>query len=164
MITIRQFQPADWPAVQNIYQQGIETNQATFQPKAKTWAEWDESNLPQCRLVATTADETVVGWATLSAVSKRAVYQGVAEVSIYIAADQRGQGVGKLLLTALVEASEQAGFWTLQAVIFPENQASVAMAERCGFRLVGRREKIGRQHGLWRDTVLLERRSRVVGV
>jgi len=161
MIQIREFQQSDWPAVQRIYQQGIDTKNATFQPRAKSWAEWDSSNLPQCRLVAEIAGE-VAGWAALSAVSTRRVYRGVAEVSVYISAAHRGQGVGKRLLSALVSESERAGFWTLQAVIFPENRASVALHQKCGFRIVGRREKLGKMDDTWRDVLLLERRSRVV--
>ena len=162
MIKIRVFDKADWPAVQDIYQQGIDTKNATFQSKAKTWEEWNDSALKVCRLVATDVTE-VVGWAALSAVSGRAVYAGVAEVSIYVALARQGRGIGKQLLAALVDASEQAGFWTLQATIFPENRASVSVHESCGFKTVGLREKLGQMDGVWRDVVLMERRSKVVG-
>lgn len=160
---VRPFDPRDWDTVRDIYRQGIETKNATFQSNVKTWPEWDASVLPQCRLVAV-LDVAVVGWVALSAVSSRKVYRGVAEVSIYIASRCWGQGVGKVLLGSLVEASEKEGFWTLQAGIFPENVASIALHERCGFRVVGTREKLGSLDGHWRDVVLMERRSKTVGV
>lgn len=163
IVEIRPFQPGDWPAVQEIYQQGIDTGHATFQTKAKDWVGWDSSTLKECRLVAV-AGEQVVGWATLSLVSSRPVYAGVAEVSIYVATAQQGRGIGRRLLTALVTESERAGFWTLQAGIFPENRASVELHQKCGFRVVGVRHKLGQMHGLWRDVLLLERRSQHVGV
>lgn len=163
MSRVRPFQHGDWPAVQRIYQEGIDTGNATFQAQVKSWQEWDASMLSRCRLVILAGDE-VAGWAGLSAVSHRAVYAGVAEVSIYIAATRRGQGLGKHLLAALVEASEEAGFWTLQAGVFPENRASIVLHERCGFRQVGLRRRLGQMaDGRWRDVVLLERRSSVVG-
>ena len=148
--------------VKTIYQQGIDTQNATFQEKAKSWPEWDQSMLKVCRLVA--VDAAVVGWAALSAVSGRAVYAGVAEVSIYLAPAYQGQGIGRQLLTALIAASEQAGFWTLQAGVFPENVGSVALLKKCGFRVVGVREKLGQMKGRWRDVLLLERRSQTVGI
>lgn len=163
MVIIRPFQPADWPTVREIYQQGIDSKNATFQNRVKSWPEWHSSLLPVCRLVAL-AEEAVVGWAALSAVSRRAVYAGVAEVSIYIAQAQQGRGIGKRLLSALVVESEKAGFWTLQAVIFPENQVSISLHEKCGFRQVGVRERLGKMEDRWRDVLLLERRSDVVGV
>ena len=154
--------PACWPAVREIYLQGIRSGNATFELEAPEWEQWDRSHLQNCRLVARD-DETILGWAALSPVSSRCVYGGVAEVSVYVAEDQRGRGVGRRLLEALITASEREGIWTLQAGIFPENEASVAIHKAAGFRLVGRRERIGRQHGIWRDTLLLERRSEVVG-
>ena len=163
MLEIRFFQTADWPLVQEIYQQGIDTKIATFQEKAKAWEAWDRTTLEECRLVAVENDE-IVGWAALSSVSSRAVYAGVAEVSIYVAADHHGQGIGKRLLMALVEEFEEAGIWTLQAGIFPENTASIMLHKKCGFREVGLREKIGHMEGKWRDVLLLERRSKVVGI
>ena len=152
----------DWPQVRAIYQDGIATGQATFEAAVPTWAQWDAGHRPDTRLVAR-AGQTILGWAALSAVSDRCTYAGVAEVSVYVAAEARGRGVGTALLRALVEASEQFGIWTLQAGIFPENGASLRLHERCGFRRVGRRERLGRLRGVWRDVLLLERRSRKVG-
>jgi L-amino acid N-acyltransferase YncA len=159
---IRAFSEADWPAVQVIYLQGIGTKNATFQTKAKTWEEWNLTTHRQCRLVAVEG-ENVAGWGALSPVSDRWVYRGVAEVSVYVGTGWQGRGVGKLLLSALVAESEQAGFWTLQAGIFPENVASVRLHEKCGFRLVGVRERLGQLEDRWRDVLLMERRSPVVG-
>jgi len=152
----------DWPAVREIYMQGIATGNATFEKSVPEWKEWDERHLPSCRLVARLEDK-IVGWAALSPVSSRCVYEGVAEVSIYIAESARGRGVGRRLLGALVEDSEQSGLWTLQAGIFPENEASIRLHQQVGFRIVGMRERIGCLNGRWRDTVLMERRSTVVG-
>ncbi|SPF46559.1 GCN5-related N-acetyltransferase [Candidatus Sulfopaludibacter sp. SbA4] len=153
----------DWPAVRDIYLEGIATADATFETSAPDWETWDAKHPPCCRLLARTGEE-VLGWAALSGVSARAVYAGVAEVSVYVAARARGRGVGSLLLRALVAASEENGIWTLQAGIFPENRASIAVHERAGFRVVGTRERIGCMDGRWRDTVLMERRSAAVGV
>jgi len=155
-------EPSDWEAVRNIYQQGIDTGNATFQTAAPEWHAWDAGHLPHCRLLARSGGN-VLGWAALSRVSAREVYSGVAEVSIYIEDHARGHGVGDALLGKLIVESEQNGIWTLQAGIFPENQASLALHGKHGFRVVGRRERVGRLHGQWRDTVLLERRSKVVG-
>ena len=154
----------DWPVVRAIYEAGIATGHATFQTEAPEWDAWDRAHLPTCRLVAKSDDGSVVGWAALSPISARPVYAGVAEVSVYVADDARGQGVGHSLLEALVQAAEADGRWTLQAGICPENAASVRLHEHCGFRVVGRRERIGRHHGVWRDVLLLERRSAVVGL
>ena len=156
----------DWPAVSDVYASGIATGQATFQTSVPTWSEWDASHLETCRLVARrSADGEVVGWAALTRVSSRCVYAGVAEVSIYIGEAARGRGVGRRLLEKLIEESERDGIWTLQSGIFPENEASVALHVACGFRVVGRRERIGRtSEGVWRDNLLLERRSQTVGV
>lgn len=154
---------AHWPAVRAIYEAGMATGMATFTTEAPSWEAWDKSHLAHCRLVATTTLGQVLGWAALSPVSSRCVYAGVAEVSIYIAAEARGQGVGRQLLAALVAESEQHGLWTLQAGIFPENAASLALHASQGFRTVGRRERIGQLRGQWHDTLLLERRSAVVG-
>ncbi len=157
--------PTHWPAVCAIYEQGLATGQATFTTTAPTWEEWDRSHLASCRLVAVAGPAgPVLGWAALSPVSSRCVYGGVGEVSIYIAAAARGQGVGRQLLAALVAASEACGLWTLQASIFPENTASIRLHEALGFRQVGRRTRIAQLAGVWRDTLLLERRSAVVGV
>jgi L-amino acid N-acyltransferase YncA len=154
--------PADWKAVRRIYLEGIATRQATFEEKAPTWREWNESHRRKPRLVAA-ANGRVVAWGAVSPVSGRSVYAGVAEVSVYVAAGTRGHGIGRALLFELVRAAEEAGIWTLQAGIFPENVASLAIHRRCGFRRVGRRERIGRQGAVWRDVVLLERRSRSIG-
>ena len=147
--------------VRTIYVAGIATGHATFEIEAPTWEDWDNGHLPAPRLVAT-SDERIVGWAALNPVSKRSVYSGVAEVSVYVDRDARGKGVGRALLESLIVESQRIGLWTLQASIFPENTASVRLHTACGFRLVGTRERIGRLHGVWRDTVLLERRSEVV--
>jgi phosphinothricin acetyltransferase len=149
--------------VRAIYEEGIATGDATFEQEPPPWEAWDRSHLPACRLVGEQAGR-VVGWAALSRVSDRCVYGGVAEVSVYVAAGARGQGIGRALLQALVEESERQGLWTLQAGVFPENLASVRIHERCGFRVVGRREKLGRMRDRWRDVLLLERRSARVGV
>ncbi len=155
-------QPGDWPQVREIYLQGIGTGDATFETAAPDWPAWDAAHVPACRLVARGGD-AILGWAALSRVSLRPAYSGVAEVSVYVATAARGQGIGQALLCRLVEESEREGFWTLQASIFPENPASLRLHASCGFREVGRRERIGRLHGRWRDTLLLERRSQVVG-
>lgn len=154
---------AHWPAASAIYAEGIGTGTATFTTDVPSWSEWDASHLPTCRLAAVADDQTVLGWAALSPVSGRCVYAGVAEVSVYVAEAARGRGVGRALLAALVAESEQNGFWTLQAGIFPQNTASVRLHEAAGFRVVGRRERIGQLRGQWQDTLLLERRSAVVG-
>ena len=151
-----------WPAVRLIYEEGLATGQASFETAVPDWPAWDAAHLAHSRLVALEGD-AVVGWAALGPVSRRAVYAGVAEVSVYVSAAARGKGVGRALLRALVRESEAAGIWTLQASIFPENQASVRLHEACGFRLLGRRERIAQHRGIWRDTVILERRSLVVG-
>lgn len=153
----------DWPAVADIYRQGIESGDATFETAVPSREAWDALHLAAGRLVAREGDR-VLGWAALSPVSDRCAYGGVAEVSVYVDAAARGRGLGRRLLEALVEASEEAGIWTLQAGIFPENEASLAIHRRCGFRVVGRRERLGRLAGIWRDVILLERRSGSVGV
>ena len=166
-IEIDAMQPADWPQVRTIYLEGIATGQATFEQNAPDWEAWDRKHLPVCRLVARTNEavgEAVIGWAALTPYSTRAVYAGVAEVSVYVAAAHRGHEVGRQLLESLMVASEAAGIWTLQAGIFPENVASVRLHECCGFRIVGRRKRIGAMHGVWRDVLLLERRSTNVGL
>jgi len=160
---IGSMRPQDWDFVRAIYLEGITTGQATFETVAPDWERWNAGHLPQCRLVARNGD-VVLGWAALSPVSRREVYAGVAEVSVYVAASARGLGVGGALMRALIEASELHGVWTLQSSIFPENHASVALHLKHGFREVGRRERIARHHGVWRDTVVLERRSRAAGM
>jgi phosphinothricin acetyltransferase len=154
--------PEHWDAVREIYLQGIATKSATFQTEAPTWEEWDRGHLPNLRYVLLQVGQ-VAGWAALSPVSGRSVYAGVTEVSLYVHEDFRAKGIGKLLLQRLSEESEQAGIWTLQSGIFPENAASIALHEKLGFRKVGYREKIGKLDGVWRDTILMERRSKLVG-
>jgi L-amino acid N-acyltransferase YncA len=161
-ITIEQMTPQDWDAVRTIYLEGIATRNATFETEAPGWEKWERDHRRDCRLVARKGDR-MVGWAALSPVSGRCVYAGVASLSIYVAEVARGQGVGKALLQALIAASEQQGIWTLEAGIFPENEASLALHTSCGFRMVGRRERIGQMDGVWRDVIFLERRSQVVG-
>ena len=154
--------PEDWERVRAIYLEGIATGHATLETAAPPWEKWDAEHLPRPRLVAREGSD-VLGWAALSPVSGRCVYGGVAEISVYVAAAARGRGVGKALLERLIPASEEAGIWTLQAGIFPENEPSLALHRRCGFREVGRRERLGKLGTTWRDVVLLERRSRTVG-
>lgn len=155
---------ADWPRVAEIYRAGIAAGDATFETDVPDWPDWSAARLPTCRIVAEDGN-AVVGFAALSPVSSRPAYRGVAEVTVYVAAEARGHGIGGRLMSVLVDASEAAGIWTLQASIFPENVASIRAHERVGFREVGRRERIGRFHdGRWRDTVILERRSGVVGL
>lgn len=152
----------DWPSVHRIYEQGIASGEATFRTVAPWWQEWNENHLRFCRLVLRLEDE-ICGWAALSSVSRRAVYSGVAEVSVYVSAPSQGRGYGFRLLEALVDCSEQNGIWTLQASIFPENTASLAIHSKCGFERVGVRKALGCLHGRWRDVALLERRSCRVG-
>jgi phosphinothricin acetyltransferase len=161
-IAIAALAPDDWTEVRRIYAEGIATGNATLETEPPAWEAWDRSHREDSRLVARDG-AAVVGWAALSKVSERCAYGGVAEVSVYVSADARGRGVGRRLLEELVRSSEENGVWTLQAGIFPENAASIALHERCGFRRVGVREKLGRLRGVWRDVVLLERRSRRVG-
>ena len=153
----------DWKQVREIYLEGIATRNATIETEAPDWDEWDANHRPDCRLVAR-SDDKVLGWAVLSPVSQRIAYLGVAEESIYVAASARGTGVGKALLAALIKESEEAGVWSLQAGIFPENTASIALHKGVGFREIGVQERKGFLDGVWRDVVLMERRSQVVGV
>ncbi len=155
--------PGDWPSVAAIYSEGLLTGNASFQTETPSWEDWDKAHISSCRLVATVGT-TVAGWTALLPVSARRVYAGVAEESIYIGENFRGQGIGLKLLEQLILESESQGFWTLQAGIFPENIASIRVHEKCGFRVLGRRERIGKMGDIWRDTILLERRSAVVGV
>jgi phosphinothricin acetyltransferase len=154
---IRTMQPSDWPTVRAIYEQGLATRQATFETKAPSWEEWDASHFAELRLVAE-RDGEVIGWVALSPVSRRDCYAGVAEESVYVAESARGQGLGKALLTELVTRADAAGIWTIQTSIFPENVASIELHKRCGFRVVGTRERIAQLDGAWRNTMLLERR------
>jgi phosphinothricin acetyltransferase len=154
--------PEDWEEVRRIYVEGIATENATFETSAPSWELWDASHRAEPRLVARDGQK-LLGWASLSRISERCVYAGVAEVSIYVAESARGRGVGRKLLEALVDRSEASGLWTLQAGIFPENEASIALHKRCGFRVVGTRERLGQLAGRWRDVMLLERRSELKG-
>jgi phosphinothricin acetyltransferase len=158
---IRELRADDWPAVRTIYEQGIRGGNATFETEPPSWERWDAAH-PELRLVAE-RDGSVVGWAALSPASARHCYRGVGDVSVYVAEEARGAGLGRELLHRLVERSEEAGYWTLTAGVFPENEASLRLHTACGFREVGVRERLGRLNGVWRDVVLLERRSALVG-
>ena len=160
--------PEYWQQVRSIYLEGISTGNSTFEADAPDWEKWNLAHLPETRLVAR-ADNEVLAWAALSPVSSRCVYSGVAEVSLYVAAERRGQGMGSALLAALIDSSEKAGIWSLQGGIFPENSASLRLVKKHGFREIGRREKLGKMahgqlKGTWRDVILVERRSKTVGV
>ena len=155
--------PADWELVRAIYLEGIATGNATFETAAPSWEKWDSSHLPFGRLVAR-ANKDVLGWGAPSPVSSRCCYAGVAEASIYVGKKHQGQGIGATLLRDLIDLSEKNGIWTLQAGIFPENASSLALVRNSGFREVGRRERLGQLEGVWRDVLLLERRSPVVGL
>lgn len=167
MTSVRAMRAADWEAVARIYGEGIDDGEATFEVEVPTWDSFDGSRLPELRLVAEEGG-AILGWAAASPVSARAAYRGVVEHSVYVAREARGRGVGRMLLSALIEAAEQAGVWCVQSSVFPENAASLALHERAGFRTVGRRERIARagrgpHAGEWRDTVLIERRSELNG-
>ena len=151
----------DWEQVRAIYLEGVREGNSTFETEAPSWEAWDEAHLKSPRFVMRAGDR-VLGWAALSPVSKRRVYSGVAELTIYVTESVRGKGIGRALLEALIDKSEQAGIWTLQASIFPENIASIELHLKCGFREVGRRESIAKRHGVWRDTILFERRSKLI--
>ena len=162
--TIRAMEQDDWPVVAQIYQQGMDTNLATFQTQCPSWEEWDAAHIASCRMVILRAG-VVIGWAALSRVSSRSVYAGVAELSIYVDESARGIGAGKALLIAEIAASEAAGFWTLQSGILENNAASIALHTKGGFRMIGYRERIAQdRYGVWRNTVLMERRSGSVGM
>lgn len=160
---IDEMEASDWEQVRLIYLEGIATGNSTFETEAPSWEKWDEGHLQFARLVMRDGDR-ILGWAALSPVSKRSVYGGVAELTLAVGESARGQGIGRALLEALIKEAERNGVWTLQASIFPENVASVHLHLRCGFRQVGRRERIGMLGGLWRDTLLFERRSKSVGI
>ena len=164
MISIRPLEPADWPAVREIYTQGIATGEATLETSAPEWDVWDQAHVADLRYVAVTEEGVIAGWIALTPVSGRCVYAGVGEVSVYIAADFKGQKIGDLLLKYLIEESEQQGYWTLQAGIFPENIPSINLHQKNGFRIIGYRENIGKMKGVWRSVSLLERRSKVTGI
>lgn len=162
--------PEHWNAVKEIYEDGIATGNATFETSAPTWEKWDESHLSFARIIAgdenshTTQVPEILGWAALSKVSDRCVYAGVAEVSVYVKSSARGKGIGSALLDSLIKESEANGIWTLTAGIFPENVSSIRLHEKAGFRIIGKRERIGKMNGKWRDTFQFERRSRIVGM
>jgi phosphinothricin acetyltransferase len=158
-ISIRAYQPGDWKHVSEIYVQGINTKNATFDTKPFERADWEAKQFAGCSLIAVCGVE-IAGWASIGITSAREAYKGVGEVSIYVSNAYKGKGIGKKLLNALIETSEQNGVWTIQASIFPENEASINLHKKCGFREVGIREKIGKMDGVWRDTVLLEKRSK----
>ena len=159
---VRDLRPDDWPEVARIFEAGIRTGNATFETEVPSWEAWDAAHLPSHRFVAE-REGRVVGWIALAAVSSRCCYEGVAEVSAYVAEGARGEGLGRALLARLIESSERGGIWTLETGVFPENEPSLALLQRFGFRVVGIRERIGRLHGMWRDVTFLERRSEVVG-
>lgn len=163
-VLIRTMSANDWPAVAEIYRQGIETGKATFQVDVPAYTEWDAAHIRECRFVAVVEDK-VAGWTALSKVSNRCVYAGVAELSLYIGENARGKGVGQKLLQHLIAESERAGFWTLQSGIMDDNLASIRLHEKCGFRQIGYRERIGRDvKGKWRNNILMEKRSQVAGI
>ena len=160
---IDDMKPNDWEEVRAIFLEGIATRNATFETEPPTWEKWDASHLSFARLVART-DAGVLGWGALSPVSSRCCYAGVAEASVYVAQNRRRQGIGEALLLAIIDLSEKNAIWTLQAGIFPENVGSLALVRKCGFREVGRSERLGQLGGIWRDVLLLERRSNVTGL
>lgn len=161
---IRELVEGDWESVANIYMEGINTGKATFQTELPNWEEWDKDHIKACRLVACLGDK-ILGWGAISSVSSRCVYAGVAEVSLYIGGEYRGKGIGAALLTRLTKLSEENGFWTLQSGIIKENNGSIALHKKCGFREIGTREKVGKMNtGKWHDVILMERRSKIVGI
>jgi phosphinothricin acetyltransferase len=157
---VEELRAEHWPAVERIYAEGLATGNASFETETPTWEGFQAAHLPGHLLVALDVD-AVVGWAVLSPVSDRCAYQGVAEDSVYVAEAARGGGVGRALLTQLTRRAESAGIWTLQAGMFPENTASIALHHACGFRIVGLRERLGKLNGTWRDVLLLERRGSI---
>lgn len=159
---IRPMQASDWSQVAQIYADGIAQRIATFETTVPIWEFWDDKHLEIGRLVAVEHD-VILGWVALGAVSHRAVYRGVVEDTIYIASEAQGKGIGTALMNAMIQASETAGIWSIVAVTFEENHASIALHKKCGFRMVGYRERIAKLDGVWRNTVMLERRSQVTG-
>ncbi|HKS29246.1 MAG TPA: GNAT family N-acetyltransferase [Pyrinomonadaceae bacterium] len=160
---IEELRAEDWPQVRDIYLEGITTGNATFETEAPEWDVWDREHLSSCRFVARDDDNRVKGWAALRPVSSRYAYRGVMEVSVYVTESARGRGCGRMLLEALISSSERNGIWTLHAGILAENTSSLELHRRCGFRVIGTRERIGKLHDRWRDVVLMERRSQTVG-
>ena len=163
MITIEKMQPFHWQEVKAIYEEGIKTGNATFETTAPEWETWDKTHLKECRLVAV-ENNKILGWSALVPVSSRCVYAGVAENSVYVSSSAQGRGIGKMLLGKLIEESEANNIWTIQTGIFPENTASIKIHEAVGFRIIGKRERIGKMNNVWRDTLFLERRSKKVGL
>ncbi|MGB5387159.1 MAG: N-acetyltransferase family protein [Eudoraea sp.] len=162
-LLILEMSEAHWPAIAQIYKQGVDTGFATFEKEIPSYEQWNGNHISSCRLVAL-RDDKVLGWAALSPVSGRCVYGGVAEVSVYVADNAQNSGIGILLMEELITTSEKEGFWTLQSGIFPENTGSIKLHERVGFRYLGKRERIGRLDGIWKDNLLFERRSKIVGI
>ncbi|WP_273565400.1 GNAT family N-acetyltransferase [Maribacter halichondriae] len=162
-IIIRPMEAEDWASVSEIYKEGIETGFATFEQDIPSYETWDFAHMKVCRLIAE-KDDSILGWAALSPVSSRCVYGGVGEVSVYIGQNSRGMGVGKILMESLIAESEKEGIWTLQSGIFPENIGSIQLHEKVGFRYIGKRERVGNLDGIWKDNLLFERRSKVVGI
>lgn len=159
---IRTLQATDWISVKTIYELGIATGIATFETAAPSWEQWDANHLPFGRIVAHSGN-IITGWAALTLVSNRCIYQGVAEVSVYVHPKFRGKGIGQLLMKTLIFESEQQGIWTLHSAIFRENKGSIKLHKKVGFRKIGYREKIGQLNGVWKDNVLMERRSKLIG-
>jgi len=162
-IKTRKMLASDWEAVSKIYLEGIATGFATFETNAPTYEDWDSAHMQSCRIVVI-EDEKVLGWAALSPVSSRCVYGGVAEVSVYVGKDNRGKGVGRLLMENLIKESEAEGLWTIQSGIFPENEGSIELHKKMGFRFIGKRERVGKLHDVWKDNLLFERRSETIGI
>jgi len=163
VIKTRKMSASDWEAVSRIYTEGIATGFATFETITPTYEAWDAAHMTSCRIVAT-ENENILGWAALSPVSSRCVYGGVAEVSVYVGSNSRGKGVGKLLMEILIKESEAAGLWTIQSGIFPENEGSIELHKKVGFRYIGKRERVGKLQGEWKDNLLFERRSKTIGL
>ena len=162
-IEIKHIKAKDWEAIAKIYKRGIETGIATFETEIPAWSTWDSSHFKTCRFVAW-LNNTIIGWAALSPVSDRCVYGGVAEVSVYVDTKYNGEGIGTQLLKHLIAESENEKIWTLQSGIFRENQASIKLHKKLGFREIGFREKIGKRNGIWYDNIILERRSKTIGI
>ena len=162
-IKTRKMKASDWEAVSKIYTEGIATGFATFETNTPTYETWDAAHMSTCRIVAI-EDEKILGWAALSPVSSRCVYGGIGEVSVYVGSNARGKGVGKLLMQTLIQESEAEGLWTIQSGIFPENKGSIELHKKVGFRYIGKRERVGKLDGVWKDNLLFERRSETVGI
>lgn len=160
---IRSLLSNDWSSVATIYEEGINTGIATFEKEVPTWENWNTTHMQSCRIVAENEDK-VIGWGALTPISSRCVYAGVAEVSVYVSQNKRGNGIGKKLLEELIKLSETEGLWTLQSGIFPENKASIELHKKVGFRIIGYKEKIGKLNGVWKDNCIMERRSKIVGI